>query len=416
MFRPLALYIGLRYTRAKKRSQFVSFISLMSMIGIGLGVMVLITVLSVMNGFDQQIREKLFSLVPHIVITSNGGVINDWQNMVEQLKKNPQVTSVVPLAGGQGMLVKDSQTTPVIVNGILPNGQGQTLDLAHHMTEGSLDALNQQHFGIILGAGVAANLGVVTGDSVNLITPTATVTPVGIVPRFKQFKVVGVFSAGAGFGFDNSLVFINLHDAQKLFMLGDGVTTLQINVKNLFDAPTIAWGLQQKLGDKYEVADWTEQYGAFYHAVQMEKTMMFLILLLIIAIAAFNLVSGLMMGVNDKQADIAILRTLGVTPKNIMYIFIIQGGIIGGVGIIAGVILGIILALNVTQLTNFIEHVFHVQLINPSVYFVDYLPSQLQFADIWHVAFIAFCMSILATIYPAWRAAKVQPAEALRYE
>lgn len=416
MFRPLSLYIGLRYTRAKKRTHFVSFISLMSMLGIALGVMVLITVLSVMNGFDQQIREKLFVLVPHITLTSNADKITDWQSLVNKLKQNPAITAVTPIASGQALLTHDNDSAPVLINGILPSKQGQVLDLEHKVIMGSLADLNHQSFGMILGARIAASLGVTVGDSVTAIIPVLTSSPIGPLPRFKQFKVVGIFEAGAGFGFDSTYAFINLPDSQRLFMLGQGITTLQINVKNLFAAPQIAWDIQRTLGDQYNVTDWTQEFGSFYHAVEMEKTMMFFILLLIIAIAAFNLVSSLMMGVNDKQADIAILRTLGTTPATIMRIFIIQGGIIGGIGTLLGVLLGILLSLNITGLVNFIQRTFHIQFLNPDIYFVDYLPSQLQFNDIWQVALIAFVMSLVATIYPAWRASKVQPAEALRYE
>lgn len=416
MFRPLTLYIGLRYTRAKKRNQFVSFISLMSMIGIALGVMVLITVLSVMNGFDQQIRGKLFSMVPHITILSNEGKINNWQTLMPKIKQNPSVTTVIPMVSGQGMIVKNTQTMPTMINGILPDSNTQIFDLPHKMVAGSLHDLTTQSFGIVLGAGIASNLGVVVGDSVNIITPTAVVTPVGLIPRFKQFKVVGVFEVGAGFAFDSSYAFISLASAQKLFMLDNDINMFNVNVKDLLKAPDVAWQLQKNLGDQYQVSDWTQEYGPYYSAVKMEKTMMFFILILIIAIAAFNLVSGLMMGVNDKQADIAILRTLGLTPKKVMTIFVIQGGLIGGIGTLLGIVLGIILSLNITALTNLIEKIFHIQFLNPSVYLLDYLPSQLQWGDVWHVALIAFAMSLIATLYPAWRASKVQPAEALRYE
>lgn len=416
MFRSFVWYIGYRYTRAKKRNQFVSFISLMSMIGIGLGVMVLVTVLSVMNGFDQQIREKIFVLVPHITITSPNGKIDDWQSLLKQMQQNPQVTAAVPIINGQALLSNDGTTVPAVVSGILPKLANEEFSKEMQIEQGSITDLNSTPFGIVLGEGLAANLGVVIGDKVNLITPNAVVTPIGVIPRFKQFKVVGIFHAGSGFGFDNSYAFIALPDAQKLFMLGNGVNQIQIRVKDLFSAPAIATQMQQSFSDRYDASDWTEQYGAFYHAVKMEKTIMFFILLLLIAIAAFNLVSSLMMGVNDKEADIAILRTFGATPKMIMKIFIIQGSIIGLIGTLFGIIAGVLLSLNITALVNCIEAFFHVQLISSDVYFVDFLPSKIQVGDIITVALCAFLMSLVATLYPAWRASKIQPAEALRYE
>ncbi len=416
MFKPFSLYVGLRYTRAKKRSGFVSFISLMSMIGIALGVMVLITVLSVMNGFDTQIRAKLFTMVPHVTITSPSNRLTNWQALVKKIQADPEVISVTPVVSGQALLTKDGATSPAIIDGIIPFGKGHFLNLDKKMVEGSLKAMQEKRFSLVLGAGIAANLGVVAGDRVNLVTPAAVATPVGLIPRFRQYQVVGVFRTGSGFGFDNAYAFMPLHEAQTLFMMGKQVSALQIRIKDLFKAPQFAWQLQRQLGEQYNVTDWTEQFGAFYHAVKMEKTIMFFILLLIIAVAAFNLVSGLMMGVNDKAADIAILRTFGATPASIMKVFVIQGCLIGAIGVLFGVAAGIILSLNVTAIVNWIQSVFGIQFLNPNVYFVSYLPSQLQFSDVVEVAALAFLMSLLATIYPAWRASRLQPAEALRYE
>lgn len=416
MAKPFSLFVGMRYTRAKKRSGFVSFISLMSMLGIALGVMVLITVLSVMNGFNQQISEKLFTMVPQITITSPVNKLSNWQHLITVVKENPSVTSVTPVAAGQALLTKDGVTVPAIANGILTKGNGHFLNLKKSMISGSLKNLHAGKFNLVLGVGLADNLGVIQGETVNLVTPAAIATPVGILPRFRQYKVVGIFKTGSGFGFDNAYAFTTLKSAQTLFMLGGDVTSLQIRIKNLFSAQRVSWELQSKIGDQYNVSNWTERYGAFYHAVQMEKTIMFFILLLIIAVAAFNLVSSLMMGVNDKSADIAILRTLGATPGTIMRIFVIQGALIGAMGTLIGLIAGIILSLNITALVNWIQSVFNVHFLNASVYFVNFLPSQLQAMDVVNVALIAFAMSLLATIYPAWRAAKIQPAEALRYE
>lgn len=413
----LALFIGLRYIRAKKKSGFVSFISLISMIGIALGVLVLITVLSVFNGFNHVIKAQLFSMVPHITLTSDGQQLNNWTNLVKKVQSNPDVTAVAPYVSGQSLLSADGATTPAMIYGINPSQTNRIMHLSSMMVAGKITALNNAgHFGIVLGAGLAGKLGVNVGDHVNVFTPKVSVSPFGVMPRFRQFTVVGVFQSDNGFGFDSEFAFMNLHDAAVLYGLGQGITGLHIDVKNLFLANSVADQLQSELAAPYEVDPWGEQYGAFYHTIQIQKTMMFLIMLLIIAIAAFNLVSSLVMLVNEKRADIAILRTMGMTPKMIMSIFVYQGSLVTFIGIIIGCIGGVVLSLNITAFVNFIQGLFHVQLISASVNFVNYLPSQLSFSDIWHVCLIAFLMGFLATIYPAWRASKIQVVEALRYE
>lgn len=410
-------FVGLRYTQAKQRNRFVSFIALMSIIGIALGVMVLITVLSVMNGFDRQIRQKLFTMVPHITINqlSPHQGIHNWQALKKRIANNQHVQTVAPIVKGQALLSEDGTTTPALINGVQPE-HNHIYDLKNKLTMGHLKHLKPGQFGIILGSGIAQKLGVAVGDSINVITPKVAYTPAGVIPRFKQFVVQGIFDAGGGFGFNNHFAFINLKDAQTLFQLSHQVTDLQIKIYNLFNAPKQAQYWRQHLGLHYSISDWTQRFGAFYHAVQMEKTIMFFILLLIIAIASFNLVSGLVMGVKDKQADIAILKTLGATPRMIQGIFIIQGSVISLIGIVVGVILGVTLSLNVTQLVSWIQQLFHVQLINPNVYLVNYLPSHLEWTDVAKVSAIAFIMGLLATLYPARQAGKTQPAEALRYE
>lgn len=417
IFRPIALYIALRYTRAKRRNQFISFMSLVSIIGIALGVAVLLTVLSVMNGFDQQIQKKIFTMVPHVTIMRESGKLADWQILQEKIKTTPGVIGSAPYIFIQGLLSHDQDARPVMVKGILPAKEQQVSDIGKKCIQGSFASLQPDQFGIVLGSDLAINLGVALGDQVSLITSHTTVTPIGIIPRFKRFKVVGIFTTGSGFGYDANYAFINLQDAQKLMVFNDNqVTGLQLKLQNLFAAQKISLDLTKALRFKYQVSNWTNTYGAFYHAVQMEKTIMFFILLLLIAIAVFNLVSGLVMLVHDKQGDIAILRTFGATPRIITAIFILQGLIIGLLGTIFGLIGGIILSLNVTQLVNFIQRTLHVQLFTPGVYWVDYLPAQLQFADIIHIAIIAITLSLVATIYPAWRASRMKPAEALRYE
>lgn len=416
MIKPLSLYIGLRYIRAKRRNQFFSFISVVSVIGIALGVGVLITVLSVMNGFDYQIKERIFTMVPHVTITGINSTLSNWQQVTKKVVNNPLVKGSAPIVMGQGMLTKDDGVHPTLISGIDPAEENKISDLGHKLIAGKLMALKPKSYGIILGEGLANALGVSVGDSVNLFIPQINVSPIGILPRFRRFHVAGIFHVGSGFGFESSLAFINLHDAQALFGLGNNISELQLKVSDLFLAPKLSDVLQKQLGFEYQVSDWTDQYGAFYHAVQMEKSMMFFILLLLVAIAAFNLVSGLVMLVNDKQADIAILRTFGATPRTILSIFMIQGFMLGFIGTLFGLVGGIILSLNVTRIVDFLQHLFHVQLLTSNVYFVNFLPSQLQASDLINITVAALGMSLIATLYPAWRASRTEPVEALRYE
>ncbi|WP_133127416.1 lipoprotein-releasing ABC transporter permease subunit [Legionella nagasakiensis] len=414
MFKPLAFYIGLRYTRAKKKNHFVSFISLSSMLGIGMGVMVLITVLSVMNGFDEEIHKRFFGMAPEITITGQDGKINNWQALASQLEKESGVIAIAPYVGGQGLLTREGQVLPIVLTGIAPDYEQRVNHLQDKLLVGDMKEL--QHFGIILGRGLADSLGVMVGDKVTIMIPQATVTPAGMIPRFKRFTVKGVFSAGTGFNFDTKLAFINLEDAQKLLQLGDAVSGIKMKIANIYQAPQLSEQLAAKLGPDYEVGNWTQQFGAFFQAVKMEKTMMFLILLLIIAVAAFNLVSSLVMVVNDKQAEIAILRTIGATPSLILWIFIVQGMTVGLVGTILGLLGGLLLASNVTDIVNVLQSLFGVQLFSSNIYFVDYLPAKILFRDLWHICAAALLMSFAATIYPSWRAAKTVIAEALHYE
>ncbi|WP_131780906.1 lipoprotein-releasing ABC transporter permease subunit [Legionella gresilensis] len=414
MFKPLALYIGLRYTRAKKKNHFVSFISLSSMLGIGIGVMVLITVLSVMNGFDEQIHNRFFGMAPEITITSPNNKISNWQALETQLANFPSVKAIAPFIGVQGLVTHDGQVLPIVLTGVLPDKEQQVSHLKDKLLAG--DISNLQHFGIIIGRGLADNLGLMMGDKVSIMIPQATVTPAGMIPRFKRFTVVGVFSAGSGFNFDTSIGFVNISDAQKLLQMGEDVTGLKMKIDNVYQAPEITKQLSDKLGEQYQVANWTNQFGAFFEAVKMEKTMMFLILLLIIAVAAFNLVSSLVMVVNDKQSEIAILRTVGATPSTILWTFIVQGMVVGAVGTLIGLVGGLILASNATAIVNGLQSLFHIQVLSSSIYFVDYLPSKIMIKDLVQVCLLALLMSFIATIYPAWRASKTVIAEALHYE
>ena len=416
MFRPVSIFIGLRYTRAKRRNHFISFISLTSMIGIALGVLVLITVLSVMNGFDEEIKKRVFSMVPAISVGTYEGKMMNWQEAQRIIQQNPAVTAQAPFVNAQVLLTNGGVVQPAMVNGIMPDAEKKLTALSDKMVQGHLSDLRANQFGIVLGQELADRLGLQLGDKVTVTVPQFTVSPAGVIPRFKRFTVIGIFRAGGGFGFDAGLGFIHLNDAQKLMELGSAVTGLHVNVNNVYAAPEISRQFAEELGTNASITDWTESYGPFFHAVNLEKQMMFFILMLIIAVAVFNLVSTLVMVVNEKTADIAILRTFGATPKMIMAIFIVQGAVIGIVGTFMGVAGGITLALNATHLVDWIQHLFHVQFLSSSVYFVDYLPSQLEWGDVWKIGSSALVLSLLATIYPAWRASCIEPVEALRYE
>ena len=416
MIRPLALYIGLRYTRAKRHNHFVSFIAVSSMLGIALGVAVLITVLSVMNGFDHEIKTRFFSMAPQLTITSFGQGIEKWQAMSDKVKQNPHVTGVAPFVGGQALMMNEGFNIPAVLYGVSPKLQSQVSDLKNKMVQGKFSNLKPGDFGIVVGVRLARRLALSMGDKVAVMIPKATVSIAGVHARLKQFTVVGIFKAGAGFGFDNRLAYIDLQDAQVLYLLGKNITGLRVKLDDVYNAPIVSQVLRQQLPTALSIGDWTGQFGAFFKAIKLEKTMMFLILILIIAVAAFNLVSSLVMTVTDKQSDIAILRTLGALPRTILSIFMIQGTIIGVVGLLIGLIGGVILSWNVTEVVNWIQNTFHVELLSANVYFVDYLPSKIELADVMHVMLIALGMSFVATIYPAWRASRTQPAEALRYD
>jgi lipoprotein-releasing system permease protein len=412
---PYELFIGLRYTRAKRRNHFISFISMISMLGIGLGVMALIVVLSVMNGFQKEIRARILGITPHLQITSDGGQLNDWTNALEILENHPEVRAAAPYVNGQGMVSLNGSVEGVMVRGILPDAEQKLIALGDKMKHGTLNDLRAGAFGIVLGVDLARALGAHVGDSVLLITPQGQFTPAGMMPRLKQFHVVGIFEIGMS-PYDNALALINLEDAQKLFRMGNSVTGISGSLHNLDLAPKVAYELEDKFPNNTYVSDWTRQNANYFAVVAMEKKMMFIILSLIVLVAAFNIVSTLVMAVTDKQADIAILRTLGASPRSIMQIFMVQGMLIGLIGMATGVIGGVLLALNIGTIVPFIEHLFGVQFLSKEFYYISELPSDLQKADVFIVAGMSFLISLFATLYPSWRAAKIQPAEALRYE
>ncbi|HQC71576.1 MAG TPA: lipoprotein-releasing ABC transporter permease subunit [Candidatus Competibacteraceae bacterium] len=417
MFRPLELFIGLRYTRAKRRNHFISFISLTSMLGIALGITALITVLSVMNGFQQELRGRILSMTAHATISRWNGLVEDWQGLRDQAQRSsPEVLGGAPYIRGEAMLNHASLVSGALLQGILPAEEKQVSHIGDKMVRGTLDDLRPGAFGIILGKALANALGVNIGDKVTVITPQANITAAGILPRLKRFDVVGIFDAGM-YEYDRGLALIHVADAGKLFQLPDGsVSGVRLKLRDLFQAPRLAAALSEGLPDGYLARDWTQDHASFFRAVQIEKTAMFVILTLIVAVAAFNIVSALVMVVTDKQSDIAILRTLGATPRSIMGIFIVQGITIGLVGTLLGLIGGVSLAKNVGVVVPFIERVFGIKFLAPDVYLISDLPSQVQWGDVSTIGLVAFGLAALATLYPAWRAARTQPAEALRYE
>ena len=388
---------------------------MISMLGIALGVAALIIVLSVMNGFQKEIRARILGITPHLQVSGVDGQLAAWHPLVDIIKAHAEVRGASPYVNGQGMLSQNESVEGVMVRGILPEGENQLTGLADKMKHGSLDALRAGEFGIVLGSDLARTLGTRVGDNILLITPQGQITPAGMVPRLKQFHVVGIFEIGMS-PYDNALALIHLNDAQKLYRMGDTVSGISARLADLDQAPRVAMELESKLPPDTYATDWTRQNANYFSAVKMEKKMMFIILSLIVAVAAFNIVSTLVMAVTDKQADIAILRTLGASPSSIMKIFMVQGVLIGLVGALIGVLGGVLIALNIGSIVPFIEHLFGVQFLAKDVYFITELPSDVQQSDVFTVAIFSFAISLVATLYPSWRASKTQPAEALRYE
>lgn len=415
MRNPYELYAGLRYTRAKRRNHFISFISLASMLGIAIGVMALITVLSVMNGFERELRTRILGMASHATISALRGGLEDWQGVGQLAARNPAIEGLAPYIEGEGMVKQGSDLSGTLLRGILPEEEAKVSEIAQHMKVGELSDLKAGEFRIILGRELATSLGVEVGDKVDLMIPQASITPAGVLPRFRRFTVAGVFQIGM-YEFDRGLVLIHLADAQALYRMGDTVTGVRLKLHDLFQAPQVARELASQLPGIYYVSDWTRQHANFFRAVKTEKMVMFIILSLIVGVAAFNIVSTLVMVVQDKQADIAILRTLGAQPRSIMAIFMVQGSIIGIVGTLLGVAGGIALALNVERLVPILEALMGQQFLSPDVYYISDLPSELKWSDVSRIAGLSLALGLLSTLYPAWRASRTQPAEALRYE
>ncbi|MBL8487731.1 MAG: lipoprotein-releasing ABC transporter permease subunit [Rhodocyclaceae bacterium] len=411
--------VGLRYTRAKRRgtgrNRFISFISLISVLGLALGVAALIVVLSVMNGFQKELRTRILGVASHVQISAADKDLANWAAVVQAAAGHPEVRAAAPYVQAQSLLTFDQEVRGVIVRGILPEAEEKVADFARHMRAGTLDLLRPGEFGIVLGVEVARALRVSVGEKVTVLAPQGLVTPAAVLPRLKQFRVVGVFEVGM-FEYDSGLALVHMADAQKLYRMGESVSGVRLKVDDLFAAPRISRELLRYLDADAFVSDWTRSHANFFRAVEIEKRMMFLILLLIVAVAAFNIVSALVMAVTEKQADIAILRTLGATPGSIMTVFVVQGLVIGCVGLLSGVAGGVALALNVDTVVPFLERLFHVQFLSKEVYYISELPSDLRWNDVFVIAGTSFVLTLLATLYPSWRASRVNPAEALRYE
>jgi lipoprotein-releasing system permease protein len=415
MFKPLSLYLGLRYTRAKRRNGFISFIALSSALGTALGVAALITVLSVMNGFEAELRERILGMTAHASIGGLGGSLDDWAQLEPTLKHEPRVLGWAPYIEAQSMLSSDAEVSGAMLRGVLPDYEPRVSEAAARLVEGRLDALRPGGFGIILGDELAKHLKAKLGDKVAVVTPEVVATPAGVLPRLKRFTVIGLFRVGM-YEYDRNLALIHMDDAARLYRMDRAVSGLRLKLDDALYARQVARDLGPKLPGRYLVTDWTRAHGNFFRAIQGQKQMMFVILLLIVAVAAFNIVSTLVMTVADKRADIAILRTQGMTPGTVMSAFVILGTLIGLAGTLLGGVGGVVLALNVETVLPAIERLFGLKFISADVYYLSELPSRLLWSDVYRVTGTAFLLSILATLYPAWQASRVAPAEELRYE
>ncbi|WP_295539737.1 lipoprotein-releasing ABC transporter permease subunit [uncultured Thiohalocapsa sp.] len=436
MFQPLSLFVGLRYTRARRRNHFISFISLISMLGIMLGIIALIVVLSVMNGFHKEIQERILGMASHATLSVPETGIADWPALVARVQQYPDVVGAAPYVELESMLMHAGRTHAALLRGIVPAREDAVSDLRQDMVAGSVDELTPESFNIVLGVELAAVLGVGVGDKVTVVTPQLNATPVGVMPRLKAFEVVGLFEVGMS-DYDRGAGFMHMADAALLMRLGEAAEGIRLKLADMFDAPLVSRelayalnaqaqaaraesaqspGLDAGVGVAYRVTDWTQVHRNFFAALRTEKRMMTIILFLIVAVAAFNIVSTLVMVVTDKRADIAVLRTLGASPGRVMAIFMVQGTAIGVAGTLLGVVGGVLLGWNVEPIVAGIERAFGVHFLDPSIYYISALPSDVRMEDVLRVGGGAFLMSVLATLYPAWRAARTDPAEALRYE
>ncbi|MFT5258870.1 MAG: lipoprotein-releasing system permease protein [Saprospiraceae bacterium] len=415
MIKPLELFIGLRYTRAKRRNHFISFISLVSMLGIALGVWALITVLSVMNGFHNDLRDRILSVASHATVTGYDGSLADWQAVASLVGKNPEVLASAPYVFGQGMASLGGNVSGALIRGIDPELERDVSEVLDKVIVGNASGLQSGQFSILIGSSLAAQIGADLGDKITIIAPKGRVTPAGLLPRMKRFTVIGIFEMGMH-QYDSALTVMHLDDAALFLSTKGKVSGLRLSLQDTFEAPRIRRDLLAQTSGNFRIRDWTQDNVSFFNALKVEKRVMFIILTLIIMVAAFNIVSTLVMLVTDKQSDIAILRTLGMAPAGIMKIFMVQGAVIGVIGTLLGALLGVLTAINVEAMVSFFEGVFGVQFFPPEVYFISGFPSEMRVPDVIGVVLLSLFLSFLATLYPAWRASKLEPAEALRYD
>ncbi len=415
MFQPKELFIGLRYIRARRKSQFVSFIAFISIAGIALGVFALIVVLSVMNGFGNELRDRTLSMTSHATITGYDGYLRDWPATMKKIENNPEVVASAPYIRKEVMLTNGRRVSGSIVRGIIPEYEQNVSKVAGKMVSGKLGDLKSGEYGIVLGRELANALGTYEGDRVTVITPQASITAVGVMPRLRRFRVVGVFEVGMR-EFDSAMAYVHMDDAAKLFHLENKINGVRLKLTDLFEAPRITRTIEDEFGPDFWVRDWSQQHSNFFRALKTEKTVMFIILLMMISVAALNIVSTLMMTVTDKESDIAILRAMGMSPGSIMRIFMIQGAFIGLFGTLIGVALGVPVALNVFEIVSWLEQLFNTDFLPSDVYYISDITADVQVSEVLTYALSAFGVTILATIFPAWRASKTLPAQALRYE
>lgn len=415
MFQPKELFIGLRYIRAKRKNHFVSFIAFISIGGVALGVFALIVVLSVMNGFGNELRDRTLSMTSHATISGYDGYLRDWPLVLEKAEKEAQVVAAAPYISKEVMLSNGRRVSGSLVRGIQPEKESKVSLVESKMVSGSLFDLKAGEYGIVLGKELANTLGVYEGDRITVITPQASITAVGVMPRLRRFRVVGVFEVGMH-EYDAAMAYMHLQDAAKLFSFKDKINGVRLKLTDLFEAPRITREIEKNFGEDFWVRDWSKQHKNFFRALQTEKTVMFIILLMMISVAALNIVSTLMMTVTDKESDIAILRALGMRPSSIMTIFIIQGAFIGFFGTVIGVAAGVPVALNVFEIVSWLEQLFSTDFLPSDVYYISDITADVKVSEVMTYALAAFSVTILATIYPAWRASRTLPAEALRYE
>jgi len=412
----LPMMIGSRYSRAKRRNGFISFISAISMIGIALGVWVLITVISIMNGFGNELRGRILDVTSHVTITGNRGWLSDWPSLSPALEAKPQVKGFAPYIYAQGLVTLNGAVTGALVRGVLPEEELKVSVVQESMQEGDFNLLQKGKYNIVLGDGLAAQLRANLGDKITLISPQGQSTPAGLMPRLRRFTVVGIFGGIGPDEYSNTLAFVHMADAAKLYKAKSQVSGIRLTLHDAYQARQFAAELASELDYKYYVDNWTNQHENFFRALEVERRMTFIVLFLIVAVAAFNIVSTLVMVVTDKRADIAILRTLGLSPNKVMGVFFVQGVTSGIMGTVIGAIAGVLTALNVGAIIGFLEGLVGYQLFPADVYIITDFPAELRWSDVWTIVVASLVISMLATLYPAWRASKTQPAEALRYE